>query len=136
MIDVAGEHRRDDKLPTDHKNKSFMECCGAAHIRAARYALITPLQLFCDFNRTEIRWNKRKSAFTWRNIMTINKSPGALLVFAALAVSIVALTASPRASVAKPVSRPVLHDRMVAPRMPMVRPNNPIRDPFASLLLG
>jgi hypothetical protein len=25
---------------------------------------------------------------------------------------------------------------MVAPRMPMVRPNNPIRDPFASLLIG
>jgi hypothetical protein len=68
--------------------------------------------------------------------MTINKSPSALLVFAALAVSIVALTVSPRASIAKAASRPVLRDRMVAPRMPMVRPNNPTRDPFASLLLG
>ena len=68
--------------------------------------------------------------------MTINKSPSALLIFAALAVSIVALTSSPRASIAKPVSRPVLRDRMVAPRMPMVRPNDPTRDPFASLLLG
>ena len=64
----------------------------------------------------------------------------ALLVFAALAVSIVALTASPRASIAKPASRPVLRthrtDGMAAPRVPVVRPNNPIRDPFASLLLG
>ena len=72
--------------------------------------------------------------------MTINKSPSALLVFAALAVSIVALTASPRASIAKPASRPVPQthraDRMAAPRVPTVRPNNQIRDPFASLLIG
>jgi len=72
--------------------------------------------------------------------MTTNKSPSALLVFAALAVSIVALTASPRASVAQPASRPVMQthrtDGMAAQRVPTVRPNNPIRDPFAFLLIG
>ena len=72
--------------------------------------------------------------------MTIDKSPRAFLIFATLAVSIVALTASPRVSIAKPASRPIAQtyrlDRVTAPRAPAMQPNNPVYDPFASLLLG
>ena len=72
--------------------------------------------------------------------MTIDKSPRAFLIFATLAVSIVALTASPRVSIAKPASRPAAQtyrlDRVTAPRAPAMQPNNPVYDPFASLLLG
>ena len=72
--------------------------------------------------------------------MTIDKSPRAFLIFATLAVSIVALTASPGVSIAKPASRPVAQtyqlDRVPAPRTPATRPNNSVYDPFASLLLG
>jgi len=72
--------------------------------------------------------------------MTIDKSPRAFLIFATLAVCIVALTASPRASIAKPASRPVAQthrlDRVTAPRAPAMQPKNPAYDPFASLLLG
>ena len=72
--------------------------------------------------------------------MTIDKSPRAFLIFATLAVSIVALTASPPVSIAKPASRSVAQtyrpDRVIAPRAPVMRPNNPAYDPFASMLLG
>ena len=73
--------------------------------------------------------------------MTIDKSPRAFLIFATLAVSIVALTASPRVSIAKPANRPVAQtyrlDRVTAPRRaPAMQPNKPVYDPFASLLLG
>ena len=71
--------------------------------------------------------------------MTIDKSPRAFLVFANLAVSIVALTASPRMSIAKPASRAVAQthrlDKATAPHAPALQPSNPVHDPFASLLL-
>ena len=62
--------------------------------------------------------------------MTIDKSPRTFLVFATLAVSIVSLTASPRVSIAKPASHPIAQ---TAPHEPA---NNPVHDPFATLLLG
>ena len=69
--------------------------------------------------------------------MTVDKSPRTFLVFATPAVSIVSLTASPRVSIAKPASHPVAqthqHDRVTAPHEPA---NNPVHDPFATLLLG
>ena len=69
--------------------------------------------------------------------MTIDKSPRAFLIFATLAVSIVALTASPRVSIAKPASHPVAQthrlDRMTVPYEPA---NNPVYDPFSSIWLG
>ena len=72
--------------------------------------------------------------------MTIDKSPRAFLIFATLAVSIVALTATPRVSIAKPASRPVAQthrvNRVPAPRAPATQPNNSVYDHFAWLLLG
>ena len=72
--------------------------------------------------------------------MPINKSPRAFLVFASLAVGIVALTANPRISIAKPASRAVEQthrlDQVTAPHAPTMQLGNPVHDPFASLLLG
>jgi hypothetical protein len=72
--------------------------------------------------------------------MIIDKSPRASLIFATLAVSIVALTASPGVSIAKPASKPVAQthrlNRVPAPRAPAAQPNDSVYDPFAWLLLG
>jgi len=67
--------------------------------------------------------------------MTIDKSRSAFLAFAIFAISSIALIASPSASIAKPASLQTHRtDQMVAPHL--LRPNNPIRDPFACMLLG
>jgi hypothetical protein len=76
-------------------------------------------------------------AFTLENPMTIDKSRRALLVFAMLAISSVALTVSP--AVAKPAIRfDARTHRLVGmpvPRAPIAQPKDPVDDPFASLHL-